>query len=313
MAEKAVLLLYMGGPESFSQIRPFLYRMLSDPHVLPLPAPIQKPVAFLLAALRSPVVKKRYALIGGCSPLPRTTRAQAKALERRLGTGYRVFVGFRYVEPDIAAALRSAINAGARKLVALSLYPHYAGATSGTCFAELERALRMVDEELEVRRVERWGDFPPYLDALSEKVKQALEGFPPREEVEVLFSAHSLPLEMARRDGYEEQVRATCEGVAERAGIESYRLAYQSGFRLGRWLSPDVEQVLHTLAKRGRKSVLVVPVSFVSDHIETLYEIDFVYARLARKLGIEHFRRVEALGTSPDFIEALCRLVRDRS
>ncbi len=308
---KAVLLLYMGGPEALSQVKPFLYHLFSDPYVLPLPKPLQKPVAWLLATLRAPRVKKRYALIGGCSPLPRTTRAQAEALGKKLGSDYKVLLGFRYVEPSIKRAVGDIVEAGIKEVVALSLYPHYARATTGTCFAELERALQELGAELEVSRIERWGDFPPYLDALAEKVKLALEKFPPREEVEVVFSAHSLPVEQARRDSYEEQVRATCEGVASRLALEGYRLAYQSGFRFGRWLSPSVEEVLKEIASAGIRSVLVVPVSFVSDHIETLYEIDFTYAQLARKLGIRHFRRAGALGTSPKFIEALAELVRD--
>jgi len=310
MAKKAVLLLYMGGPSSLSEVKPFLYRMLSDPYVLPLPKLLQKPLAYLFATLRSPVVKKRYALIGGCSPLPRTTSAQAEALQKRLGTGYKVFVGFRYVEPSIRSAAENILRKDARKLIALSLYPHYARSTTGTCFLALERALRELNAELEVSYVERWGDFPPYLDALAEKVERALERFPHREEVEVVFSAHSLPVEQAKRDDYDEQVRATCEGVASRLSLGNYRLAYQSGFRFGKWLSPSVEEVLKEIASSGRKSVLVVPISFVSDHIETLYEIDFAYAQLARKLGIKHFRRTEALGTSPMFIEALAELVR---
>jgi len=284
---KAVLLLYMGGPEALSQVKPFLYRLFSDPYVLPLPKPVQKPLAWLLATLRAPVVKKRYALIGGCSPLPRTTRAQAEALEKKLGSGYRVFVGFRYVEPGIKGAVEGIVEAGIKEVIALSLYPHYARATTGTCFAELERAVQELGAELEVSRIERWGDFPPYLEALAGKVAEALARFPPRAEVEVVFSAHSLPEKAARRDSYEEQVRATCEGVARLLKLSGYRLAYQSGLRFGRWLSPSVEDVLKELAEEGVKQVLLVPVSFVSDHIETLYEIDFVYSQLARRLGIK--------------------------
>jgi ferrochelatase len=242
--------------------------------------------------------------------MPRTTRAQAEALEKKLGSGYRVFTGFRYTEPSIKSAVGDIAEAGIKEVVALSLYPHYALATTGTCFAELERTLQELGAELGVSRIERWGDFPPYLEALAEKVKKALGRFPPRAEVEVVFSAHSLPEKAARRDAYEEQVRATCEGVARLLKLAHYRLAYQSGLRFGKWLSPSVEEVLKELAEEGKRHVLLVPVSFVSDHIETLYEIDFQYAALARRLGIKHFRRAESLGTSPKFIEALAELVR---
>jgi ferrochelatase len=309
MDKKAVVLLYMGGPDSLEAIKPFLYNLFSDPEVVSFPKPLQKPLAWLVSTLRAPKVKKRYALIGGCSPLPAITRAQASALKKRLGSSYEVFLGMRYTKPFISEAIEGIVKAGIRDVVGLSLYPHYAGATTGTCIKEMERAIAELNAELEVSYIERWGDFPPYLDALAEKVTAAIERFPRGEDVEVIFSAHSLPESMAKRDAYEEQILATCEGVAERAKLESYRLAYQSGLRFGKWLSPSIEEVLRQLAKEGKKSVLVVPVSFVSDHIETLYEIDFQYSALARKLGIEHFRRSESLNTSPKFIEALAELV----
>ena len=310
MGKKAVVLLYMGGPESVEAVKPFLYNLFSDPEVVPFPEPLQKPLAWMLATLRAPKVKKRYALIGGCSPLPAITRAQASALRKRLGSGYEVFRGMRYTRPFIHEAVESVLKAGIHEVVGLSLYPHYARATTGTCIKEMERALAELNAELEVRYIDRWGDFPPYLDALAEKVSTALERFPRREEVEVIFSAHSLPEKMARRDAYEEQVRATCEGIVERTRIESWHLAYQSSLRFGKWLSPSVDEVLRKLAEEGRKNVLIVPVSFVSDHIETRYEIDFHYAALARKLGIEHFRRSESLNTSPKFIDALAELIK---
>jgi ferrochelatase len=202
-----------------------------------------------------------------------------------------------------------------RRIVTLTLYPHYSTATTGSSRRELERTLARErwQGRFEVSGIDAWPEEPLYLDALADTVRRALDGFPParREHVVILFSAHGLPQRfIGRGDPYVSHTEATRRGVLARLDVTNRQeLAFQSRTGPVRWIGPGTEEVLRRLGREGVREVLVVPISFVSDHIETLYEVDQLFAEDARQAGIVDYRRSEALNNHPLFIEALAQLV----
>ena len=312
----AVVLLNMGGPDSLDAVEPFLFNLLRDRELVPLPLGIlwQRLFARMVSRRRAQVVRDYYARIGGKSPLGEITRAQADALEARLNASrpgaFRCHVAMRYTPPFSHEVAQALAKDGARTIVALSLYPHYTTATTGSSLNDLRRALA----PLSLLEIERWPDEPLYLDALAAQVRRGLEQFPVerRGEVEILFSAHGLPMSFIKKgDPYVDDLKATIAGVMARIGERPWRLTFQSKVGRQKWLEPQTDQTLRELARTGKKEILAVPISFVSDHIETLYEIDLLFGDEARALGLD-FRRAPSLNVEPTFIEALAALVERR-
>ncbi|QOX79930.1 ferrochelatase [Trichlorobacter lovleyi] len=306
----AILLLQMGGPDSLEAVRPFLLNLFSDREIIKIgPAWLQPLIARMIVRRRTPAVMEKYREIGGRSPIQKLTQAQAEMLAAELGIPCHV--GMRYWHPFTAETLARLRKNGVRKLVALSLYPHYSRATSGSSFNDLTRCLADLDSDLEVVRIPHFYNHPLYIDALAEKVEAGLASFPDRAGVQLLFSAHSLPQSfIAEGDPYLEQIQTTVRLVMERFEGVQHRLAFQSRAGPVKWLEPSTDDTLKELAASGCRNLLVVPLSFVSDHIETLHEIDIEYAAEAHKLGISNFRRTESLNSSPAFISCLAELVR---
>jgi ferrochelatase len=217
----------------------------------------------------------------------------------------------RYWHPFTAESLLKLRQSGIHKLVALSLYPHYSRATSGSSFNDLDRQLAALKLQLDVVRIPHFYHHPLYIQALAEKIEQGLASFPDRSVVQLLFSAHSLPQSFIDDgDPYLDHIQTTVRLVMEQFGAISHHLAFQSRAGPVKWLEPSTDDTLKQLAASGCTDLLVVPLSFVSDHIETLHEIDIEYAEEARKLGISTFRRIESLNDSPTFISCLAELVR---
>ncbi|WP_298437377.1 ferrochelatase [Geobacter sp.] len=308
----AVLLLQMGGPDSLDAVEPFLVNLFSDREIIRIgPAFLQPFIARLIARRRSRGVERKYEEIGGKSPIRELTEAQARALEEALGAGYRCFVAMRYWKPSTLEALAAIRREGISRVIALSLYPHYSRATGGSSINELKRVAAEAGNTFDLTVVDRFYDHPRYLDALAEKIREGLGNFHPLAEVQVLFSAHSLPQSFIDAgDPYLSQIEETVRLVMERFEGVTYHLAFQSRAGPVKWLEPSTEQMLEHLAAHDVKSLLIVPLSFVSDHIETLHEIDIEYAQLAHKLGYSRFRRSPSLNSSPLFIDCLADLVR---
>lgn len=294
-----VLLLAFGGPETLDDVAPFMERLMGR---TPPPELIER-------------VQERYRLIGGGSPLPAITRRQADAIENELGSDdFRVFVGMHYSHPLIADSVLQMASAGIERAVALSLSPHSSRVSSAAYLEEVCRATAKAADAPAFLFIESWHTERRYLDAVAEKVRVGLAGFGDAgDDVEVIFSAHSLPARyIDDGDPYVDQIGETVAGVLERLGGVSWRLAYQSrGHGTGDWLGPDVATVMEEMAAAGAARVLVVPIGFVSDHVETLYDIDVVMRDKAESCGLG-FRRAESLNTTPAFIEALTRAVRER-
>ncbi|MBI5444217.1 MAG: ferrochelatase [Deltaproteobacteria bacterium] len=307
----AVLLLNLGGPDSLEAVKPFLLNLFSDPEILrfPLSGLLQRPLARWIASRRTPTVIQKYRQIGGKSPLREITEAQARALSAELGPECSVHVAMRYWHPSAAEAARALRDARPERLLLLPLYPQFSRATTGSSLADLVGALRAEGlADLPTETIRSWQDFPPYVDALAEAVEEGLASLP---RATILFSAHSLPVRLIEEgDPYLEHVRATAAAVAERLPGRAWTLAFQSRTGPVRWLEPSVPEALRQLASDGVSEVLVVPLSFVSDHIETLHEIDVEYRELAHTLGLRELRRTPSLNTRPAFIRALAELIR---
>lgn len=310
MSNTAVILLQMGGPDSLEAVRPFLLNLFSDREIIRIgPTWLQPLIARMIVKRRTPVVVEKYREIGGKSPIRELTEAQAKALAQQLGIP--CVVGMRYWHPFTAETLDSLQQAGVTRLVALSLYPHYSRATSGSSFNDLDRQLAMQGRACKLIRITHFYDHPLYIQALAEQIDAGLASFSNRTQVQLLFSAHSLPQSFIDQgDPYLDQIRATVRLVMEQFGDLKHHLAFQSRAGPVKWLEPSTDDKLKELAASGCTELLVVPLSFVSDHIETLHEIDIEYAAEARALGIERFQRVPSLNSSPTFIRCLAELVR---
>ena len=307
----AVLLLQMGGPDSLDAVEPFLYNLFSDRDIIKIgPAFLQPFIARMIVKRRAPKSAANYRQIGGKSPLRALTEQQAAELEKVLGDRYRCFVAMRYWKPFTDEALDAIRMEGIQRIIALSLYPHFSRATSGSSFNELERRLSGSKTRPEVSCIRQFYDHPLYIQALAEKIEQGLSGFPDRSRVQIFFSAHSLPQSFIDEgDPYLDHIQATVRLTMERFEGIAHHLAFQSRAGPVKWLEPSTQDKLKELAALGHKQVLVVPLSFVSDHIETLHEIDIEYREEAHKLGITDFRRMESLNSSPTFIRCLAELV----
>ena len=310
-SKTAVVLLQMGGPDSLEAVEPFLLNLFRERDIIRIgPSFLQPFIAGRIVKKRAPHVRENYRQIGGRSPLRQLTEEQAGALQQRLGGNCRCFVAMRYWSPDTDSALAAVQGEGIDSVIALSLYPHFSRATSGSSLNELERANRRLTRPLNITAIRHFFDHPLYISALAEKIEQGLAGFPDRIRVQLFFSAHSLPQSFIDEgDPYLDHITTTVQLVMQRFTDVSHHLAFQSRAGPVKWLEPSTEDKLKELAEQGHREVLMVPLSFVSDHIETLHEIDIEYREEAHRLGITDFRRIESLNSSPAFIDCLAELV----
>ena len=310
-----LVLLNMGGPDSLRAVRPFLYNLFSDRDLIQLPAGalLQKPFAFLISSLRAPKVKLNYASIGGKSPLLEWTVKQAEGTARALGEQVKPFVAMRYWKPRAEECLRRMKQEGIEQAVVLSMYPHYTSATTGSSIKDFEAAAAKIYPQLKYTIISEWYDWPAYLDVLANRVREGLEKFHElvRDEVPILFSAHALPQKFIDDgDPYLDHVLSTVRGVMQRFEERPWRLGFQSRSGPVQWMEPDTLEVLDQLGAEQAPGVLIVPISFVSDHIETLQEIDFEMRMHAEGIGLPRFERAPSLNDHQDFLQTLASLVK---
>ncbi len=305
-----VILLNMGGPDSLEDVQPFLYNLFSDREIIRLgPSFLQKPLAWFISSRRAPKSKKIYAKIGGSSPLKKITCEQATALRQELGSqsNLSVTVAMRYWQPTAATALEKLAGLGISRVLALPLYPHFSRATTGSSFADLRRAMEASPHHFQLKEIQAWPDHPLYIQCLSENIIKGLEKFG-TEPVQIVFSAHSLPVSFINEgDPYLEHLQKTIRLVEEniqRKGL----LCFQSRSGPVEWLSPSTSETIEKLAESDCRNILMVPISFVSDHVETLYEIDMLFREQAQRLGMR-FESCDSLNTNPLFIQCLKELV----
>lgn len=317
-----VLLFNLGGPEQLADVRPFLFNLFSDPEIVRLPfAALQRPLAWLISTIRTQKSASYYTQIGGGSPLRRITEAQGEALERELsvrGLNARVYIGMRYWHPFTSEAVDRIVKDGITDLLALPLYPQFSVSTTGSSFKDFISILELRGGLRHMRRryITNWHQHEAYLTALSSMIRNEIESFPDTRPaaVHLLFSAHGIPESYLKRgDPYLRHTRETVERVSEKLGGQfPVHLSFQSKVGPVKWLEPSTDTMLRELHQRGVEQVLAIPVSFVSDHIETLYELDILYRKLAAQIGIRVYRRVPAFNCNPAFINALADLVTER-
>jgi ferrochelatase len=310
-----VVLFQLGGPDTLAAIEPFLYNLFCDPDIIDFPfARIgRKPLAKLISTTRARKVQHHYATIGGGSPIRRFTERQARALEAELshqGLDARCYVAMRYWHPFTREVIAQLQAAQCDEVVLLPLYPQYSSTTTGSSLNEWQRLFR---GDAHVRNVGPFYQHPVYLEAVIEKIDEALARFPMPGRVELVFSAHSVPLSViAKGDPYQRQIEETVKLLRARGGWPNpHRLCYQSKVGASKWLQPSLHRTLHDLAAEKAREVCIVPVAFVSDHVETLGEIDHEARGEARRLGITQFEMSAGLNDSPKFIAALGQLVMD--
>ena len=317
-----VLLLNLGGPERIQDVKPFLYNLFSDPEIIRLPvAAMQKPFAWLISSLRSSKSQQAYRSIGGGSPLRRITKQQARELQsnlRQKGVDATSYVAMRYWHPFTESAVADLKADGIDQVVVLPLYPHFSISTSGSSFRELQR-LRNTDpafSRLPIRCIRSWYDHPGYIQALANLIAREIQACEEPATAHIFFSAHGVPKSYVEDAGdpYQLEIVACSKLILEQLRQQlghsnPFTLAYQSRVGPVEWLKPYTEDALQELGEQGVKDLVVVPISFVSEHIETLEEIDIDYRELATAAGVKNFRRVPALDTDPAFIAALTDLV----
>jgi protoporphyrin/coproporphyrin ferrochelatase len=316
-----IVMMNLGGPANLAEVEPFLLELFADREIIRLP--MQRWLGPFIARRRAPKVRGLYEKIGGGSPILRYTEAQGRGMVERLdrlspdSAPHGYYVAFRYARPKSGDALRAMAADGVERAVAFTQYPQFSCSTTGSSLNELWRAAERTGlrRAFEWSIIDRWPVHDGFIEAMTETVREGLDRFDPadRDRVLLLFSAHSLPLEVIDRgDSYPQEIGASVQAVVERLSRPNpYLLAYQSEVGPVRWLGPSTERVIRRLGARGQKELLVVPIAFTSDHIETLSELDREYGEVAHRSGVTQYRRTPALNDRPRFLDALADVVHE--
>jgi ferrochelatase len=318
MSEKkkiSVVLFQLGGPDSAAAVEPFLYNLFCDPDIIDFFGAwfARRPLARYIARRRAGMVREHYDAIGGHSPIRLLTERQARALEAALAPycDARCFIAMRYWNPLTAEAVAEVNARGAPELVLLPMYPQYSFATTSSSLKEWKRLYNPNGDVPRTHVIEKFFDHPLYIQSIAEKIALSLTHFSEPDRAHIVFSAHGLPLSLIERgDPYAKHVEETVRLVRQRGGWKNpHTLCYQSKVGRRKWLSPSLTETIEKLARAGEKHLLVVPVAFVTEHIETLHEINIEAREEAHKLSVEQFEMMPAVGDSPTFISALADLV----
>lgn len=313
----AVVLFQLGGPDSLAAVEPFLFNLFSDPDIIDFPfARLARPtLARLISSRRARKVQDHYASIGGKSPIRELTELQASSLETELRQALdaRVFVAMRYWHPLTEETVAQISSQDFRQVILLPLYPQYSKTTTGSSLNEWHRKYAAAGKDgRATKTVKEFYQHRTYVDAVVEKINEGLARFSAPNNVQLVFSAHGVPMSIIEAgDPYQIQIEATVKLVMERGEWSNpHLLCYQSRVGPGRWLKPMLEEEIRRLAAQRAESILIIPIAFVSDHVETLSEINIEARELAGHLGIRQFEVMPALNHSPKFIQALADLVR---
>jgi len=316
-----ILMLNMGGPSTLDEVGEFLSRLFHDKDLIPLPA--QKQLAPFIATRRTPKIIEQYRKIGGGSPIRMWSELQGERMVEILDkispetAPHKSYVGFRYANPLTEDALSQMERDGIERGIAFTQYPQYSCSTTGSSLNAMYRYYNKlnVPSKIDWSVIDRWPTHPGLIQAFAQTITDELEKFPPevKDDVVIIFSAHSLPMSVVNRgDPYPQEVAATVQRVMEMLGFShTYRLCWQSKVGPLPWLGPQTDDAIKGLAENGNKNLLLVPIAFTSDHIETLHELDLEYAEeLAEEVGVENIRRSNAMNDNAIFIQAMADLVR---
>jgi protoporphyrin/coproporphyrin ferrochelatase len=310
-----VVLFQLGGPDSPAAVEPFLYNLFCDPDIINFFGAwfARRPLARWIAKNRAGVVREHYNDIGGHSPIRLLTERQARALERALNSRFnaKCIIAMRYWNPLTAEAVREVNAWNAPDLVLLPMYPQYSFATSSSSLKEWKRLYHPNGNAPKIHTIENFHTHPLYIQSIAEKIALTLTHFDEPARAHIVFSAHGLPLSLIERgDPYAKQVAETVQLVMQQGGWKNpHTLCFQSKVGRRKWLSPSLTDTIDRLVTSGEKHLLIVPIAFVTEHIETLHEINIEAREQAHKLGVEQFEMMPAVGDSPTFIAALADLV----
>ncbi|HEY6952300.1 MAG TPA: ferrochelatase [Bacteroidota bacterium] len=321
-AVRAVVLLQLGGPDSLEAVQPFLYNLFVDPDIIDLPGAFlfRKALARFISTRRAPKVQELYKNIGGRSPILRETQQQADSLKdllKKKGQNIPVEIAMRYWHPFTEETLKKLLDAGVNEVILLPLYPHYSKATTGSSLREWERVARILGaKNITTKVIQHYFDHTLYIKSLVERVQEAIQRVPAdqRSKVNLVFSAHGTPMKLVRDgDPYSHHIRRTYELVVEQGNFGlPHHLCFQSKVGPQKWLQPSLTETIDSLGNGGVTHVIVNPIAFVTDHIETLSEINIEARHAARERGITYFDMTAPLTTSKLFIECLAELVFDK-
>lgn len=309
----AVLLVNFGGPSTLNTVKPFLYNLFSDPTVLdfPLSSLYRKPLAWLISNMRDMTSREMYKKVGGISPLIPLTYLQGQSLQNLFNKNellIDVFIGFRYCKPFIEDALNEISKRNYTKLIVLPLYPQYSYTTTGSVQLVVNKWLeKNKKSNLELYFIDNWYKDEDYLTSFSTLIQNSLENLDLR-STEIIFSAHSIPMSnIENGDPYQKHIDETALLLIEKLKWKKkWHIAYQSKIGPIKWLEPSTDKVIEEIAKRNKNTnILVVPISFVCEHVETIFEIGMLYKEIAKKHGIKKFTRIPALNTDKYLIQAL--------
>jgi len=312
MPKIAVVLLNLGGPDSLEAVQPFLENLFNDPDIFRLP--FQKSLARFISKKRAPKVQKEYELIGGKSPINEWTEKQRSMLEKKLrnsGSDADVLIAMRYWKPLTQEVVTKVETGNYEKVIMLPLYPHFSVSTTGSSFNEWKRFYK--GDKSKVVYLDSYQTHPFYLKAINERIEESLLRFPEeaRKDIQLVFSAHGTPVSYVKKgDPYSFQIKEAVEGVMRlRNSSHEYYQCFQSKVGPAKWLEPATDTMIEELAAKGKKHLLIIPISFVSDHVETSFELDIEYRHVADKVGIENYIVMAGLNDSQLFVDALYDLV----
>ncbi len=314
----AVVLFNLGGPDGPDAVEPFLFNLFSDPAIIRVPQPIRWLIAKIISRRRAPIAKEIYAHIGGGSPLLPLTIEQARALELELESrGFpaevRAFPAMRYWKPFASDAAKAVKTWAPDEIILLPLYPQYSTTTTASSLLDWDRAAKAVGLHTRAKTVCCYPTDEKFIAAHVSLLRDAIGKFRTRDEFRILFSAHGLPKSVIESgDPYQAQVEATCEAVmkATGGGPFDWVTCFQSRVGPMEWIGPATDKEIERAGAEG-KSLIVAPIAFVSEHSETLVELDIEYAKLAKDHGVPNYVRVPALGTQAEYIECLAGLVEE--
>lgn len=313
-----VVLMQFGGPDSLEAVEPFLFELFNDPDIFELPfgPRFQRWLAGVISRRRAPLVAKKYGEIGGRSPIVEFTERQLTALQSKLRSEHpelnaTVYLAARYWKPFTEETFRALIADGVTEVVLLPLYAQYSSVNAGSSFREWDRVVKKLGAPIRDSRIREYYTNEKYLASINARIDEALERFKDPKNVYLLFSAHGTPVDIVERgDPYARQIRQTMELVMQRrAQSQAYSLSFQSKVGPKQWLTPSTTETLQQLGSRGIQDLLVVPIAFVSDHIETLHELGIEERHNALGHGIKHYEVMEGINDHPLFIECLADLV----
>ncbi|KAG2185929.1 hypothetical protein INT43_002367 [Umbelopsis isabellina] len=310
----------MGGPATLDKVHDFLHNLFSDSDLMRLP--IQPLAAKFIARRRTPQIQDQYNQIGGGSPILHWTEKQGEMMEKILDqispetAPHKHYVAFRYVDPLTADTVKQMKEDGIKRAVVFTQYPQYSCSTTGSSLNELYRCLKKSDPENDIKWsvIDRWNTHPGFVKAISQKIKAKLQEYPSaeRDHVVLLFSAHSLPMSIVNRgDPYPAEVAATVDHVIRHLKVRNpHRLVWQSQVGPSAWLGPQTGDAIKKYGEMGKKNLLLVPIAFTSDHIETLFELDIEYGKEAHESGVTGYKRSESLNDDPTFVQAMADIVK---